>query len=162
MITSSRTTSLTPVKSGGFRANYEYTLSDGRKISRGPLNVVSELDATSKRTSMEPAILSSIQVSDAEDAVSNNIKTSNKFASLQQVQLAWLRAGFNEDEPYKAFSMMKAIGRSLLSLGLTDAKNAELLNSSLEDAVAARIYFESLDANSSVLEAYEAVSGGLK
>lgn len=146
-------------KQGSGRARFMFTLSDGREIFRGPLGVSSESDADSRRVQMESDVLESIQNQDASDAVTNNIKTAYKLASNEQVQYAWLKSGFDEDEHYKAYEKLKDIGPALLSLGLTDIQLAGLFGVPVEDATATREYWEFLDDNKEAIEAYTLIAG---
>lgn len=157
MITSSHVTDLSPERSGRFRARFEFTFSDGRIIQSGPINVDSQEDAESMLDSLGASMLLSVQQSDAMQAVSEEVQVAYKLASIEQVQYAWLSAGFNEEEHYEAYSKMKVVGPALLALGLTDQEYADLLGSTLEDAVAVREYWEFLDLNSVVIEAYRSI-----
>lgn len=145
--------------SGGYRARFLYELSDGRKIERGPIPVASEAETNNLLISIEPSVLEAVQSQDADEAVSLNIKTAFKEASLEQVQYSWLKIGFDEDEHYKAYEKIKDIGTSLLSLGLTDEEYAVMLNVTVEDATATREYWEFLDANKAAIEAYALIAG---
>jgi len=157
MIVSSRVTDLSPERSGRFRARFEFTLSDGRIIQSGPINVASVEDAESMLDSLGESMLLSVQRADAMQAVSDNVQVAYMLATLEQVQYAWLKTGFNEEEHYEAYNKMKDVGPVLLALDLTDQEYAELLGSTLEDAVAVREYWAFLDSNSVVIESYRGI-----
>jgi hypothetical protein len=157
-IVSSEITDYSSQKHGPHRARFKFTLSDGREVLRGPVNVSSHEDAELKRVALEPSVLSSIQAHDANEAVHLNVKTSHNLASVEQVQYVWLKSGFDEDEHYKAYAKIKDIGEALLSLGLSDEQYASMLNVTVEDATATRMYWEFLDDNKIAIEAYSLIA----
>jgi len=146
-------------KQGSGRARFMFTLSDGREILRGPVAVSSESDAEARRVQMESDVLESIQNHDAAEAVIINVKTAYKLATAEQVQYAWLKSGFDEDEHYKAYEKLKDIGPVLINLGLTDEELAGLFGVPIEDATATREYWEFLDSNKIAIEAYSLIAG---
>ena len=149
---------LSPEKSGSFRARFEFTLSDGRVLQRGPIRVLNSEAADLLGVDLEASVLASIQLSDAFDAVDAGIQTAYKLATVEQVQYAWVKAGYDEDEHYKSYEKLKDIAPSLLALGLTDLEYSQLLNTSSEEATTAREYWEFLDANSATIAAYAGVN----
>jgi glutamate synthase domain-containing protein 3 len=156
-IASSETTDLSP-RRGGYRARFAYTLTDGRVITRGPINVADNDAAETKRVELENSVLASVQKRDAQEAVKAGVQSAHKEATEAQVLYAWLLAGFDEEEHYKAYHFMKDIGPSLLSLGYTDEQYAVMLNTTVEDATASREYWEFLDANSATILAYGVIA----
>lgn len=140
--------------SNGCRARFDYIFDDDRHIIIGPINVSSQEDADSKLILLEPSILSQMQKRDANEAVSNDIKIAHKEASIQQVQYTWLKLGFEEDEPYKQYQMMKDIGPSLLNLGLTDVEYATMFNSTEEEVVNVKDLWISLVPHATVFDNY--------
>ena len=156
-IDSSQITDLSP-RRGGFRARFAYTFTDGRTFTRGPVNVSSSEEAENKLAAIEPSVLASVQQNDAQEAVKAGVQSAHKEATEPQVLYAWLLAGFDEPEHYKAYHFMKDIGPALLSLGYTDEQYSMMLGTSVEDATASREYWEFLDANSATILAYGAIA----
>ncbi len=150
----SQTIDYSPQKHGPHRARFEFTIDDGRKVLRGPVNVASEQDADIRRVSMEAGVLVSVQNQDAAEAVTIGTKTAYKLATAEQVQYAWLESGFNESEHYNAYEKMKDIGPQLLALGLTDEQYAAMFDTEVESVINVKDYWSFLDANSTAIETY--------
>ena len=151
--------SLTP-NENLFRARFLYEFSDGRLVERGPILVIDLADSESVLANLEVSVLKNIQEQDANSAVLQNIKTAYKEASVEQVLYAWLKVGFDESEHYNAYLKIKDIGQQLLSLGLTDEQYAIMLNTTIADATATRLYWEFLEVNKLAIESYILVMEG--
>lgn len=143
--------------SGRYRVRFLYVLEDGREVHRGPLFVPTQADADTKLIDLEPAVLASVQKHDAKDATTLDIQVAYKEATQAQVQYAWLKDGFDSDEPYKAYNKMKDIGPALLSLGLTDEQYAVALNCPVEEVVSAIELWTELESDKTVIAAYGSI-----
>jgi len=139
--------------SGRYRARFLFVLDDGRKFHRALFVSTSE-DADTKLIEFEADVLSSVQDLDAKEAVGLGIQSAHKEATQAQVQYAWVKEGFDSDEPYQAYEKMKDIGPTLLAMGLTDEQYSIALNCSIEEVIAAKAKWAELEANAAVISAY--------
>ncbi len=129
---------------------------------RGPMLVTDEAAALLRLVELEPSVLASIQMGDAEEAVTLNIQKAYREASEVQVKYQWLKSAFEQEEAYTAWPLIKEIGAQLLALGLSDVAYADMLNTTEDEAKASREQYEYLLAQSPWIEAYITVQADYK
>lgn len=145
-------------KESRYKAELQYTLDDGRVIERGSgIFVASQKEADKLLADRAPLILEKIQKSDALEAVQSGISSAHKQATLTQVQYAWLKAGFDEQEPYKSYLLMKDVAPALLALRYTDEQYAAAFNATVEEVQNAKNKWTVLSADAATLTAYAGV-----
>lgn len=157
----SETIDYSPQKHSLARVRFKFMLDDGRKVLRGPINCVNEADANSKRIAMEPSILLHIKQMDADHAIEQDVISSHRTSSVWETRIAWMKRGYNESEPYKAYKILKRIMVPLLALGKTDQEYSERLGITLNTFQALENKWLALAANSVAIEAYAAIEGGV-
>ena len=141
-----------------YEVQYGYITDDGRSFLLAPKTIESSDIVLDKMVEYEAEMLSQIKNIDAREAVRLGIDTAYKEATIEQVQYAWLKTGYDSLEHWKAYQLMKPIAPSLLALGLTDEEYADLLNTTVADAVASREYWTFLEGHKDVLDAYAEIA----
>jgi len=76
-------------------------------------------DAESKATKMQDRVLKFIQSSDAEEAAGKGIKTRYGEASLKQVELAYVKVGFESEHLYETYALMNEMRSNISDMSLT-------------------------------------------
>lgn len=143
---------------GGNRATAIFTFADGRVVGKRIRNAGDdETAALAIATGLVPNVESSFQSNDANEAIGLGLFTAHKEASEAQVKYEWLLQGYNKESHYEAYMQLKDLAPAMLAMGLTDAQYAATFNTTVEEVSNIKDYWEFLDTNKVVIQAYNAI-----
>lgn len=112
-----------------FRVRLKYTFTDGRIINIGPFFVQSQNDAEQVLIDRESNVLSSMQDTDAESAVDNDLDINQSGeASNKQVARQYLKRAMQNEDPNIAYLKLKKAQDYFILQGWSDAQIKSNLN----------------------------------
>ena len=153
MITSTNVLNLSEQSVGRYRCTFNYVFDDGREVNIRPSSVGADYQAVAE--SRAAHIERSMELADAEEAVSLEIDTPYKYASQNDVLYAFLVAGYNDTDPINSYLKMVKPVNKIQSAGITLQQLADFSGEPLSYFHAMYTKWQTLDANKLMMLEYK-------